>query len=347
METVRIGIIGMGIGRANGSGFARSPRCTISALCDLAPERMQMFARDLPGPVAMFTDYRELCASSDVDAIFVGTPNQLHVPVALEAVRNDKHVMVTKPLADSLGPARELVAATEAAGVVGMMSLSIRFGAEVQYLGRQVRAGSFGPVYYARSRSVRRSGIPSWSAGFVQRGGGAWRDMGVHMLDAAWWIMGMPRPVSVTGVAGARFGPRGAGFWDYRAQPALAAQFAADDYAGGTIRFADGSGLQVESFWASHQPDELQIELFGEEAGAKLDPLTIYRTLDGAPADTTVTLPTGPDAWEVMADHFAACILDGVPCEAPLRHGLIVQELLEAMLASAETGREVEVGGSS
>ena len=56
-----------------------------------------------------YIDYHDMCADPDIDAIFVGTPNQLHVPVALEAVRNGKHVMSTKPLADAEGPAKELV----------------------------------------------------------------------------------------------------------------------------------------------------------------------------------------------------------------------------------------------
>ena len=42
-----------------------------------------------------------MCKADDIDAVFVGTPNQWHVPIALEAVQNGKHVMVTKPLADS------------------------------------------------------------------------------------------------------------------------------------------------------------------------------------------------------------------------------------------------------
>ena len=45
--------------------------------------------------------------------------------------------------------------------------------------------------------------------------------------------------------------------------------------------------------------------------------------------------------WNAIAAHFVECILDGVPCQAPLRHGLIVQEMMEAVLESAETGREV------
>jgi predicted dehydrogenase len=168
--------------------------------------------------------------------------------------------------------------------------------------------------------------------------------MGVHVLDAAWWMLGMPRPVSVSGVSGAKFGPRGRGYWDYRTPPRkFWKKYDSDDYAGGFIRFEGGVGLQVESFWASHQPEEFQIELFGSEAGARLDPLTIYRTDAGAPADAAVKLPPGADTWYHIADHFIECILDGKPCGAPLRHGLIVQEMMEAMLTSAAAGKEVRI----
>ena len=54
------------------------------------------FAAELPDEVKFYTDYKAMCRDPELDAIFVGTPNQWHVPVALEAVRRDKHVMVTK-----------------------------------------------------------------------------------------------------------------------------------------------------------------------------------------------------------------------------------------------------------
>lgn len=344
MQEVRAGIVGMGIGRPNGRAIARNPRGRVVALCDLIPERMESFAKELPNPVKCYTDYKEMCRDPEIDAVFVGTPNQWHVPVALEAVRHDKHVLVTKPLADSEEAAAELVQAAESAGVVNMMSLSTRFGGACRYLGQLAQQGYFGELYYARARSVRRSGIPAWNLGFIQAGGGAFRDMGVHVLDAVWWLLGMPKPVCALAVAGAKFGPRGLGYWDFRApDPSIPPQYACDDYAGGFIRFENGAGVQVESFWASHQPGEFQIELFGTEAGAKLSPLTLYRTENGAPQDITVTLPKGPEAWDLIAAHFIECILDGKPCEAPLRHGLIVQQMMEAVLKSGATGQEVRI----
>ena len=151
----------------------------------------------------LYTDYRKMCRDPEIDAVFVGTPNQWHVPIALEAVKHDKHVMVTKHLADSKAAAARLVKAAEAAGVVNLMSLSTRFGAACQHMGKLAEDGFFGDLYYARARSIRRSGIPAWNLGFIQAGGGAFRDMGVHVLDAAWWLLGTPRPVSASGVAGA------------------------------------------------------------------------------------------------------------------------------------------------
>ncbi len=85
------------------------------------------------------------------------------------------------------------------------------------------------------------------------------------------------------------------------------------------------------------------MELFGTEAGGKLNPLTLYTTEHGAAQDLKVNIPKGPSPWDNIAGHFIDCILDGIECQAPLRHGLIVQQMMEAVLKSAETGREVRL----
>ena len=339
---VRVGIVGMGIGKPNARAIARNARGRVVALCDLLEARMREFARELPDEVKFYQDYKEMCRDPEIDAIFVGTPNQMHVPVALEAVRCDKHVLITKPLADSEKAAHRLVQSAEKSGVVNMMSLSTRFSAACLFLQEQAKNGYFGDLYYSRARSVRRNGIPAWNLGFIKEGGGAFRDMGVHVLDAAWSILGFPAPVSVSGVAGAHFGPRGLGY--SRPTPEeVWRQYASDDYAGGFIRFAGGVGMQVESFWASHQPAELQIELFGTDAGARFRPLTLYRTDGNAEQDVEVNLRQQPESWDSIAAHFIDCILDAEECAAPLRHGLQVQQMMEALLKSATTGKEVAI----
>ena len=342
-KTVRVGIIGMGIGRPNALAISKNPRGAVVALCDLVEEKMKEFAAQLPNEVKLYADYKEMCRDPEIDAVFVGTPNQLHAPMALEAAKHDKHVLITKPLADAERPAARLVDAAEKAAVINMMSLSMRFSPASLFIQQKAREGFFGDLYYARARSIRRNGIPAWNLGFIQEGGGAFRDMGVHVLDMAWAILGKPQPISATGVAGARFGPRGLGY----SRPTLKKvwkQYAADDYASGLIRFEGGVGMQVESFWASHQRPELQVEVFGTEAGAQVRPPILFQTVDGVEQDTTVNVPDrGEQAWDNVAGHFIDCILDGVECEAPLRNGLQVQQMMEAVLKSAQTGREVRI----
>lgn len=345
-DKVRIGIIGTGgIGKVNARALDANSRGEVVALCDIIPERMDEYEHELGREVSKYVDFGELCQDPDIDAVFVGTPNQVHVPAALSAVRGGKHIMCTKPLSDSLGPAIELVKEAEASGLVNMMSLSTRFSPESLYLKHQARDGFFGEFYYGRARSVRRSGIPDWNEGFIEAGGGAFRDMGVHVLDTAWWLMGMPKPVVAVGVSGAKFGPFGTGYTQFHVpSEEYWLKYNSDDYAGGFIRFDNGIGLQIESFWACHMPNEVQVELFGTDGGATLRPVRMYTTDNGAPKDVKVDIPKSwSGSWQNIAEHYIDCILDGVECMSPLRHGLIVQAMLEAVLQSSESGHEVVV----
>ena len=93
---VRVSIVGMGTGRHNGKAIDADPRDEVVALCDLDEQRMDEFEKELGHPVRKYTDYKAMCHDANVDAVFVGTPNQLHVPVALAAVRRDKRWRFTQ-----------------------------------------------------------------------------------------------------------------------------------------------------------------------------------------------------------------------------------------------------------
>ena len=353
IQKVRVGLVGARFGMFNALAMERNPRAEVVAFCDLDKVQMGELAREFDHPIRYYTDYRELCRDKEIDCVLVWVPNALHVPIALEAVNNGKHVMVTKPLADSVEAGKRLVETAEKAGVVSMMSLSTRFGRPVEFLGEAATRGEFGEIYFARAQSVRRTGIPGPS--FIREGGGAFRDMGVHVLDSAWWVMGMPKPVSATGVAAAKFGPRGlgrsnfgGGAVEYSVED-YKKDFAVDDYGVGLIRFDNGAVLEVESFWASHQPPGMFLTFFGTDGGATSNPLAVYKTeytpegRAAAQRDTMVELPavnpTYP--WDNIAEQFIACMIDGAENPAPLRHGLVVQQMLEAVLESSRTGREV------
>ena len=73
MDEVRIGIIGMGIGRANAGGFIRTPRARVTALCDVLEARMVETAVALNLPDAKhYTSYEAMCRDPEIDAVVVG-----------------------------------------------------------------------------------------------------------------------------------------------------------------------------------------------------------------------------------------------------------------------------------
>ena len=110
-----------------------------------------------------------------------------------------------------------------------------------------------------------------------------------------------------------------------------------------TVKAVDGVSIQIESFWAAHRPNEVQIEIFGTEAGAKTNPLTIYRNSGGQPEDLTPEVEKQTLSFERVAEHFISCILDGKTCQAPLQQGLEVQRMMEAILNSAETRQPIDL----
>ena len=94
----------------------------------------------------------------------------------------------------------------------------MRFRWWVRQAKQRIENGDLGEIYYGKCGWFRRKGIPAWGTWFTQKelaGGGPLIDTGVHLLDLTLWLMGNPKPVSVSGATFAAFGPqkRGLGSW--------------------------------------------------------------------------------------------------------------------------------------
>src|SRR5690606_33152769 len=108
--------------------------------------------------------------------------------------------------------------AQEQSGKVLMVSHQMRWDWLPIQVREQVDRGELGRIYTAKTGWYRRKGIPGWGAWYTRQdeaGGGPLIDIGVHMLDTAFFLMGDPKPVSVYGSTYAEFGPkkRGIGTW--------------------------------------------------------------------------------------------------------------------------------------
>ncbi len=340
---VRVGIIGAGIGCQHLRGYLGVPGAIVAAICDLDTSRATQLAQENQIEAQIFSDYRALIDAKCVDAVSVCVPNFLHAAVATACLEAGLHVLCEKPLAINALEAKTIAEAAQKSGKICMVGQVLRFRDDVISLKKNIEAGEIGEIYYARAMARRLSGIPKWGGWFTQQklaGGGPLIDTGVHILDLAWWLCGCPRPISASGVAYDKFGPRkmglgagGAGNED--------GTFDVEDLAAGLVRFENGLSIHFEAAWAIHAAkDERFCHLHGTNGAILWDDAPKIIDQNGIVSPIT---QSGGDAWTREMAHFIACIQDGTTPDPDALQGVIMMQILDALSQSAREGKEVSI----
>ena len=354
-DKVRVGIIGCGIGIFHLEGFEKEPRAEVLALAGLDTDRCVMLQDRFHVP-RRYGDYTEMLADPDIDAVSIAVPNHLHLPVTLDALAANKHVLVEKPLARNVVEGQQMIDAAKAAGKILMVIFNRRGRHDVQLVKQEVQRGRLGQIYHAKSFWMRRSGIPGLGSWFTTKelaGGGPLIDLGIHALDMALWILDNPRPIAVNAATYAALGPQGRGQWQgnrFRITPGVT--YEVEDFATAMIRFDGGMTLQLDASWAGYtgHTDEFGVSLMGDLGGAEIHvkdyadtgTLRFFGEIDGVPTETTPRLiPT--HGHGAMAQAFVASILDGAPVSPSGEEGLERVRLIEAIYRSADEGREIQL----
>jgi predicted dehydrogenase len=344
-KSVRVGVIGAGaIGPFHMRSYRACRDAEVTAVCDVHKGRAQAAAAEFDIP-NVFTDHRKMLAADVVDAVSVCTPNNTHMSITVAALEAGKHVLCEKPLALNGRQARRMVEVGRRRRRILMSAQSMRYRGQSQFLKKLVDGGRLGEVYYAKGTMLRRVGIPrGWFRDVRQSGGGPLIDLGVHMLDLMWWMMGTPKPASAYGVTFDRLGRggQGRGDWGVNFSPA---GFSVEDLAAALVRFQDGRAAAVETSWASHTAELYSVRLLGTKGGAELHPaLVIYQADGDAKLDVNVNLPRS-DAYQAEAAHFIACIQRGQQPISPASQSVVIMDILDAVYRSARTGRAVSLSG--
>jgi predicted dehydrogenase len=139
--------------------------------------------------------FEDLLLLPDVDVVVICTPNALHVPQAMQALRAGKHVLVQKPLALSYSDATAIVDLARDIGRLLFVDYSYRFLATIEAL--RTACADIGRVQAVRAEFHNIYGPGAEKTWFFDRqlsGGGALLDLGVHLLDLALWLL---QPVEV------------------------------------------------------------------------------------------------------------------------------------------------------
>lgn len=342
---LRIGVVGLGIGRMHIEGWREHPQAEVVAIADADPKRLAEIG-DKFGITHRHASAAAMLEAHTLDAVSICTPNKFHRELTLLALERGCHVLCEKPMAMNAAEGREMLEAAQRAGRRLMINFSYRFSAQSRALKAQVDAGVFGEFYFGRSVWHRRRGMPGFGGWFGSKalaGGGPLIDLGVHRLDLALWLMGYPKP---TWVMGSTYDPIA------RAAAAQAGKtFDVEDLAAAFIRFDNGASLVLEASWAAHigEAELMETRLLGTRAGllqTNLDEgyrfdAQIFSDQHGTPMDLRVH-PNSATAPSAMHD-FAQGILTDTPHPAGADEGLRVMEILDAIYASAARGAPVQL----
>jgi len=198
-KIIRMGVIGVG-NIARGShipGIQRSADAVLTAVCDIDPAKLASAAEAYKIDAAhCFSKYEDLLSCPDVDAVSICTPNNVHVPIALAAVKHRKPFAVEKPLSVDVKSAKKLDEAVKASGIPAMICFSYRFRGAACYAKDLIAQGKLGKLRHVYTRYMQSWGNPPrncprvWRFNAAVTGTGALGDLGSHMLDLVRFMTG-------------------------------------------------------------------------------------------------------------------------------------------------------------
>ena len=348
MADLGVAVVGAGsIAAAHLDAYAAQPGVRVTAVCDRHPERAERLAARY-GVEAVHSSLTATLTDERIGAVSICTGNDSHADLAVEALEAGRHVLVEKPLSTTLEAALRVESAARTAGRVVQMGFVRRFSGNVRTLKRFVDAGDLGPVYYARAANLRRAGHPGgWYGDRERSGGGPLIDIGSHVLDLCWYLMGRPEPVTVSGNTYHRLGERtGIGPARYRATDTGRAG-AVEDLANALVRFDNGASLLLEASYSLHAPaDELRVSVHGELGGADVEPeLRISTERHGTLVNLVPQIDSrtfdATDGFRAEVANFARACLGEEPALAPVHDGVQVTRMVTGIYASAAQGAEL------
>jgi predicted dehydrogenase len=150
---LNLGIVGAARGGPLMEPWEATGQVRVHALCDLDAAALAQAAHLARG-LELYTDYEDMLASSDLDAVFIATPMPLHVPMSFAALRRNIHVLSEVTAGVSIEQCRELVAACKASRASYRMAENYIYGRNVQVVKALVAAGLFGVPYYAEGEYI-------------------------------------------------------------------------------------------------------------------------------------------------------------------------------------------------
>ncbi len=333
-DPMRVGVLGMGAISQIVHLPILSERedATVVAVADSDTPKAETIASRFGVP-RVLSD-QELIQDDDVQAAVICTPNHLHESLAIAALEAGKHVLVERPLALTPEGVQRVLDAASAAGRCLAVGMNHRYRPDVGALASFVAGGELGEIYAVRASSLTRK-TPSVRSTWRQtadQGGGALMDLGVQILDLAFWVVGYPRITRVSAVL------RG----DDDSVEDAATLFAVAE---------SGMVFSVDVSWGLFaDADRHYARVMGTDGSGSMPPLEIQKQFGDRPRDVTPRQPKPrggenpfTNAYRRLLDRFVRAAA-GEGDMPPPTEQVHLMEVMQAAYRSAELGREVGLG---
>jgi predicted dehydrogenase len=349
-EKVKIGIIGVGqIGKRHVAAYQKLP-VELVAVADVDEAEARKVAAE-NGIPKTFTNFRDLLAMEEIEAVDVCLHNNLHAPVSIAAMEAGKHVYCEKPIAGAYVDGKAMVEAARKTGRMLSIQLGSLFGMETKAALRLIQEGYLGKFYYAKSVGFRRRGRPYvdgyGTCSFVQQAvaaGGALFDMGVYHIAQMLYLLGNPAVETVSGATHQEI-PM------YPDRQAISS-YDVEELGVGFVRLAGGATLSVEESWALHLAEPgVGSRLVGSRGGIRLSPFAYFSTVTDMEMDATFDLESAnwrwhqcipdTDAYDSPQAHWVAALQGRVPLIDTAGLALATMRISEGIYLSTRLGREV------
>ncbi|MHC4915429.1 MAG: Gfo/Idh/MocA family protein [Planctomycetota bacterium] len=363
---VRLGIAGLGMGLSHAMAGYKVRNMELAALADvdakiLEKKKERIVKKAKTGcfkwlsSVPMYADYRRMVKEAELDAVLIALPTSMHVSASEFALGAGVNVLCEKPpsvKADEMAGVAEL---SRKRGLTYMYVRQQRFEPAKQVVRRMVARGQLGKIYHADSKWIRSGNIPfrhGWGVN-KDHGGGVLLDLGVHVIDDGWFLMGCPRPVEV-------FAAMHCSFPHVRNGQKLELPYDADDGCMGTVLFEGGASMQFSTTFAMNTAgprhlrrkedtsiDWVELAVYGEKAGAEIHEDLLVRRKGKTEATSHKAIaakrPGGKSNLTLQLEHFCDCVLTGKEVQNTPEQAVMLMQMLDAARRSAETGKSVSV----
>lgn len=361
---LRVGVIGGGFGRNHMLAYQASDGVEVAAFCQRTRTSAEKMAREFGIP-QLFTDYRELLALKDLDAVSIVTPPYLHLSIAVEAFGRGLHVLCEKPLAMNQEEGKTMLAKAEEAKRVHMTAFNFRFVPAMRRMKELLEEGYVGDriyhvdgVWFTERRADLNARL-GWRYRKELAGVGPLGDIGVHLIDLVRWLVGDFRKICAHAATFTkeRSLPDGSGKGSVTVEDAcvfiaeLAGEVQAAIQVSGVARggvyqgiriFGSGGVLRLEI--DRRDPDWLAGRLWGAQGSSTLQPLPIPERLTQGLNLLSPERAVGEFIFSNLTRRFVEAIRTGQQAVPSFRDGLEAQKVVDAILRSAGEERWVTVG---